>query len=158
MSNQTRMQPLVEFEVEDREPGASNRASGAGLGKILKSPAARVVVIIVCIGAVVFGVTRLIGGVAGPSESWPRVRIMHAETGQLRWLQTGPSATMPEGYYPIEYCFENQCGPDGGTPVILNSRLGNQDPTTCPKCGARVSPHNPRPEGYESTIPADWSR
>ncbi|TVQ31573.1 MAG: DUF1206 domain-containing protein [Phycisphaeraceae bacterium] len=149
---------MVEFEVEGREPGPSKRSSGAGLGKILKSPAARVVVIIVCIAAVGFGLTQLIGGVAGPSNNWPRVRIMHVDTGQLRWLQTGPNATMPDGYHPVEYCFQNQCGPEGGTPVILNEYIGKPEQTNCSKCGARVVGHNPRPKEYEGVIPTDWRR
>lgn len=84
------------------------------------------------------------------------VRYMHIDTQEMRWYKIGQRP--PEGFYPVEYCFNNQCGPDGGTPVILNAYVGRPGPTKCPKCDAPVTAHNPRPDGYETTIPADWSR
>lgn len=81
-------------------------------------------------------------------------RVMNPETRQMRWVAIGKQP--PEGFYPVEYCFENECGPAGGTPVVLNGNLGRpNEPTVCPVCGAPVVAHNPRPEEYAETVPKD---
>ncbi|MHC4233995.1 MAG: hypothetical protein ACYSUQ_02665 [Planctomycetota bacterium] len=51
--------------------------------------------------------------------------------------------------YPTEVCYWNQCGQKGGTRVILNQWLDQEDPTYCPVCGQVVRPHNPAPPGWK---------
>jgi len=112
------------------------------------------------IGAALF---QFVGVMQADDAQWPRVRVMDPETGHLRWQRVGTGEfpyrnpkTGERSMYPVEYCFENQCGPDGGTPVVLNDYLDKEGPTICPTCGAEVVAHNPRPKGYERAIPADW--
>jgi hypothetical protein len=69
------------------------------------------------------------------TEDWPPYPHNNPKTGR---------ATL----YPTEWCFMRECGKGGGTPVILNVWRGKPDePTYCPKCGALVRFHNPRPQG-----------
>ncbi|MFQ5489770.1 MAG: hypothetical protein ACE5GE_03515 [Phycisphaerae bacterium] len=66
--------------------------------------------------------------------------------------------TGEETLWPAEMCFWNECGPAGGTPVLLNTyrlRTEGKDPnkakpTECPKCGHITTGHNPRPPAEES--------
>ena len=82
------------------------------------------------------------------------VRVMNPDTRQLRWIAVGKNP--PDGFHYVEYCFNNECGPAGGTPVVLNGLLGRPDvPTVCPVCGDRVVAHNPRPEEFEGVTPKD---
>jgi len=120
---------------------------------------------LVLFGAIVlFAVGRMGDVVAENQPQWPRLRVMDAETGDLRWKRVSPGADFPyinpktgqRSMYPVEYCFHNQCGPEGGTPVILNSHLGKEGPTQCPRCGEKVVAHNPRPPEYEGVKPDDW--
>lgn len=48
--------------------------------------------------------------------------------------------------YPAEACYWYDCGKvQNGTWVVLNSTLGKQGPTLCPKCDHVVTGHNPLP-------------
>ncbi|UCG17562.1 MAG: hypothetical protein JSV19_05930 [Phycisphaerales bacterium] len=47
--------------------------------------------------------------------------------------------------YPVEWCYNGECLAKGGTPVILNTQLGKEEPTYCPVCGHIVRFHNPGP-------------
>lgn len=139
--------------------GASRSRSGGGGGGIreaLQSGAGKTVVGILVVVLLAFAAVRIMGVVKSGAQLRAGVPYVHVETGQTRFYKVG--VRPDEGFYPAEYCFRNSCGPDGGTPVILNAYLGKDGPTTCPKCGAPVVAHNPRPEGYETAIPKDWDR
>jgi len=148
---------LVDEETASVGTKRDSRGSGGGGGGVrdaLNTTTAKVFAIVALVAVGAFFVQRFLGVVESNSLIRPQARYMHAETGQMRWYRVGQDAA--EGYHPVEYCFNNTCGPDGGTPVILNAYLGEEGPTTCPKCGARVVGHNPRPEEYVGVKPADW--
>lgn len=100
-------------------------------------------------------------GAGGPD--WPRIRVMDPDTGDLRWVEVRPGRTLPyrnpktgtDSMYPVEYCFDNQCGGLGGTPNVLNVFLGIDGPTSCRVCGHTIVGHNPRPPEFNGVTPAD---
>lgn len=138
----------VPQKTRSREPGLSWHE------KIVASTPGKIVFALVVVVVIGFGIFRLIGLANSNAPVYLDVRYMNPTTHAMKWGKVGQK--MPDGFYPVEYCFENTCGPEGGTPVVLNLYLGDNSPTFCPKCGAEVSSHNPRPEEYNSTTPADW--
>ncbi len=176
MTPTTRFQPLIEIEAEDvaapsrggsrhsaHSGGGSaggHRAGSEGLKQRLKrfarSGAGKSGAVILFLVVVGFAGWRAMGFFGGESNDWQRYRYMNPDTGELTWVYVGGNA--PAGFHPVEYCFQNQCGPAGGTPVVLNVYMGKHERTLCPKCGARVVGHNPRPDEYASAIPIDQQR
>lgn len=150
------------------KPSRGEEKVGASLSERLRhaasTPAGRIVFALIVLAALAFGGYRILSAVGSGGADWPRIRVMDPETGDLRWQAVRPGETMPylnprtgeRSMYIVEYCFDNTCGPTGGTPVVLNNYLGIDAPTKCPSCGATVTPHNPRPEAYAATPPADW--
>ena len=85
-------------------------------------------------------------------------QVMCSETGDLfpEELQPGlgpyPHKNPKTGkntLYPIEWCFNGECGKKGGTPVILNTQVKQKEPSYCPKCGYVVRFHNAPPAARE---------
>lgn len=182
MSRTTKQPPLVEMQsppartartsgyvggagsLIDDEPASPAKKLATGpslrerLAEFASSGAGKMGLAAACLLLIAFGVWRLMSEAGNPPLDVPRVRIMNAETGEMGWYKTNPRKPppMPAGFHPVEYCFHNACGPAGGTPVILNSYVRKAGDTKCPKCGELVVGHNPRPAGYEATMPADW--
>lgn len=100
------------------------------------------------------------GGVARAANTRT---LMDAETGVLVQVEIQPDwgpfphvnpQTGQRTLYPVEWCFNGECGKAGGTPVILNALRGKpNEPTVCPRCGARVRMHNPRTGEAASASP-----
>lgn len=147
---------LVDEETASAGSPRSSRGGGGGFRAALQSTGAKTVAGIVVLLIVIFAGVRIMGVVRSSAPQRAGVAYVHVDTGETRFYPVGEKP--PEGFHPAEYCFQNTCGPDGGTAVILNAYLGKEGPTYCPKCGAEVVAHNPRPEGYETAIPADWER
>lgn len=158
MSTGMKLGSLVDEETATvgRERAPRSGGGGGGLRAALNSSGAKVVVSVAVVVILAFAGMRILGVARSNALIRGDIRYMHAESGELRWYKVGQPPA--EGFHPVEYCFQNTCGPDGGTPVILNGYLGVSGPTQCPKCGARVVGHNPRPEGYEEARPKDWDR
>lgn len=160
----SRMPSLLDEHTAADNGADTKKKSSSGLSGFFASPAGRVALGAFFVLAIGFGMFRMLGAVGGEAVVWPEVRIMDPETGDLRWITAKPGEFMPylnpktgeRSMYPVEYCFENECGPAGGTPVVLNIVRGLDGETKCPRCGARVVSHNPRPEEYMTAIPADW--
>ncbi len=160
----SRMPSLLDDETAGATGVESKKESSGGLSGFLASTTGRVLLGAFFVLAIGFGVFRMLGAVGGDSVVWPEVRIMDPETGDLRWIKAKPGEFMPflnpktgeRSMYPAEYCFYNECGPAGGTPVVLNIVRGIEGETDCPRCGEGVVSHNPRPEGYMTAIPSDW--
>ena len=114
----------------------------------------RTLVGIVALVLVVLAARSLWNAVREPKVPADSRTLMDLETGDLFEVSVDALA---EGYpytnpktgektlYPTEVCYANECGNIGGTHVILNELLGKKGPTFCPRCGALVRPHNPRP-------------
>jgi hypothetical protein len=147
---------LIDDDTASAGASQSRAGGGGGIREALSSGAGKTVVGIVVVILLAFAAVRIMGVVKSGAPLRAGVPYVHVETGQTRFYKVGVQPA--EGYYPAEYCFQNTCGPDGGTPVILNAYLDKPGPTTCPKCGAPVVAHNPRPEGYETARPKDWDR
>jgi hypothetical protein len=49
--------------------------------------------------------------------------------------------------WPAEMCYWNECRDRGGTPVLMNTYRGDEEPTHCPVCGRIVRFRNPVPPG-----------
>ncbi|MCB9851379.1 MAG: hypothetical protein H6817_11820, partial [Phycisphaerales bacterium] len=73
--------------------------------------------------------------------------LMDINTGDLFDFEVSPDwgpyphknpKTGTETLYPIEWCYNRECGSKGGTAVILNGWLGKKEPTYCPVCGSLV--------------------
>jgi hypothetical protein len=146
-------------DEETASAGAAKGARGGGGGGLraaMQTTGAKTVAGIVVLLVVIFAGVRIFGVVQSNAPVRAGIPYVHVDTGETRFFKVGQRA--PDGFYPAEYCFQNTCGPDGGTAVILNAYLDKEGPTYCPKCGAEVVAHNPRPEGYEDAIPADWDR
>lgn len=159
MSHPTKLAPLVDFDAEEApargRAGARAKAPAESRWRQwLNSNGGRAAIGLGFVLIIAFAVWRTWSAARDAQPQWPRVRLMNAETGELRWFRTGEGKKLPVGYHPIEYCFQNECGPAGGTPVVLNVYLGKKDPTHCPKCGALVVGHNPRPPEYVGVLPA----
>jgi hypothetical protein len=122
--------------------------------RMLASPAGRIGFAVIIAGLIGFAIFRMVGVARSNAPQYDRVRYMTPTTQGMAWGRVGQK--MPEGFYPVEYCFANTCGPEGGTPVVLNIYLGDRTPTTCTECGAEVVSHNPRPEQFVGIKPADW--
>ncbi|HRX87350.1 MAG TPA: hypothetical protein P5572_20175 [Phycisphaerae bacterium] len=109
---------------------------------------------IVLLGYVAYKVSGVIGEPEYVAKANSRT-LMDIDTGKLYHFELtedwGPYPhknpdTGKDTLYPIEWCYNNECGKAGGTPVILNVWRGKpNEPTYCPKCGALVRFHNPRP-------------
>lgn len=146
----------------------SASASGTPLMERIRNaaltPAGRAVLVVVVLGALAFGGYRMYSAIGSGGAAWPRIRVMDPATGDMRWQEVRPGESMPyvnprtgeRSMYIVEYCFDNECGPAGGTPVVLNNFLGVDGPMVCPRCGATVTPHNPRPAEYAGVQPSDW--
>lgn len=161
MSTEMKMRPLVEIESEaDSSSGGSGGGSGGpGSWERLKSsPVGKVLLGLFVLAAIGLFAFQFVDFYEDTRADFPQVRIMNPETGELRWFRTDHNKPLPDNFYYVEYCFDNECGPKGGTPVVLNGYLGIDDPTKCPECGSTVVGHNPRPPEYEGVEPADWSR
>jgi len=157
MSTGMKLGSLIDEETASAGTTRSSRGGGGGgFRDALQSSGAKTVAGIVVLLIVIFAGVRVMGVVRSSAPQRAGVAYVHVDTGETRFIPVGRPA--PEGFHPAEYCFRNTCGPDGGTAVILNSYLGKEGQTYCPKCGAEVVAHNPRPEGYETTTPADWER
>lgn len=170
MSHLTKLPPLVEMDAPEaaqrgrgaKRPGAPAATAQQGpsirerLSAMFASGGAKVGLVVVCVAVIGFGAWRALQEASGPPPQWPKVRVMNPETGEKRWFYTAPGAQLPAGFHPVEYCFQNACGPAGGTPVVLNLYLGKEEPTSCPKCGATVVGLNPRPPEHLEDLPADW--
>lgn len=159
MSHPTKLAPLVEFDAEPAPSRGRAAKSSGGARKWsvkawLDSTAGKITVAIGVLLVAVFVTWRTLSFAGVGEGSWQQIRLMNPQTGEMRWLRVG-AKTMPDGFYPVEYCFDNECGPAGGTPVVLNVYLGSKEPTHCPKCGALVEAHNRRPPEYANTIPKD---
>ena len=154
--------------LEEKSPaGGAKQSDGGGLRDTINELASgvggKVLLALLAIGMVVFLVTRLQGALGPAPETMApgQIRIMNPMTGQLRWYEVTIGGTMPQGFYPVEYCWANHDG--DGVPVILNSSLyGIDDPrrgeaTTCPCCPARVVGHNPKPEEFIGQTPSDYT-
>ncbi|MFG0258150.1 MAG: DUF1206 domain-containing protein [Phycisphaerales bacterium JB043] len=147
---------LDEETTASSSSGRSHASDISWHDRIIASPAGRVGFGIVVVGLIGFAIFRLIGVANSNAPIYLDVRYMNPDTQEMAWGKVGQR--MPAGFHPVEYCFQNTCGPEGGTPVVLNAYLGNPNtPTTCPKCGAPVVSHNPRPDEYLTAIPADWN-
>ncbi len=160
----SRMPSLLDEETAGPTGAQPKKESSGGRSGFLASPTGRVVLGAFFVLAIGFGVFRILGAVGGDAAEWPEVRIMDPETGDLCWITAKPGEYMPflnpktgeRSMYPAEYCFNNECGPAGGTPVVLNIVRGIEGETRCPRCGDPVKSHNPRPDEYMTAIPADW--
>lgn len=166
------MPSLLTDERADQETASSRKRGGRGriatardsLNRLARSKAGVSAGLVLCVAVVAFALARVGGVVADDQPQWPRIRVMDKQTGDLRWKRVAPQAEFPyrnpktgeRSMYPVEYCFYNECGPAGGTPVILNDYLGKEGPTTCPRCGEEVHAHNPRPSEYVGVKPDDW--
>lgn len=159
MPSQMQMRPLVELEADADSSAGDGGSGGPGLWERLKSsPLGKVLLGLFIAGAIGLFVFQFVDFYEESQADFPQIRVMNPETGELRWFTTAHGKPLPEGFYFVEYCFDKTCGPDGGTPVVLNSYRGLEGPTKCPKCGSEVVGHNPRPPEYEGVEPADWSR
>ena len=162
----SRMPSLI--DETDEAPSGASRGGGASLSERVRhffaTPAGKATLGALVLGALAFGGYRFFGAVGSGGAEWPRIRVMDPETRDLRWQEVKPGERMPyvnpktgeRTMYVVEYCFDNACGPNGGTPVVLNNYLNIDEPTTCPECSAEVRPHNPRPQQYANAQPADW--
>ncbi len=52
--------------------------------------------------------------------------------------------------WPAEMCYWDECGPKGGTAVLMNTFKDEKEPTHCPVCGHLVRFRNPKPPNYGS--------
>jgi len=164
MAPQTQQMPSLMETVESPDPSGSggdgdgkgpkrsfreslSNAFGGSLGKVLLG--------LIVVGGIGFAIFRGAEFSQQSAPNYPVFRMMSPETGELRWVEWRPNKPTPEGFHPVEYCFENACGPAGGTPVILNSYLDIEGQTYCPVCGAEVYGHNGRPEEYIGVTPKD---
>lgn len=160
------MKSLLDLEEGGSAPESSGGGAkqsrskdGAGwrerLDKAMSSGAGRAALVVILLAGIGFGGWSVMGFVEEGRPDLPKKRLMNPETGELRWYYAAPGKPLPEGFLPVEYCFQNQCGPAGGTPVVLNSYRGTDGLTTCPECGARVTVHNAIPPEYKDVTPAD---
>jgi len=112
---------------------------------------------LVFIGSIVVGVVliisvyRTLGGEEVPANTR---KLMCSETGALFAVEVKPGMgpyphknpkTDRDTLYPVELCYNGPCLEKDGTPVILNTWLGQEEPTYCPVCGHIVRAHNPGP-------------
>lgn len=161
------MRSLTEGLEDSASSSAAETSGGAGwretVNNMLSGVGGKVILAVVAIAMLAFLFTR-INAATGPAEGTaiakPQVRIMNPATGDLAWHEIKIGATMQEGYYPVEYCWNNHSG--DGVPVILNSQLypvgdpRRNEPTTCPCCNAPVVGHNPKPEEFLGQNPTDY--
>ncbi len=156
MNEMPKMQSLLDAEPDGGDIASSGHSSKGSKRPFKETPLAQGLVVLFFLVAVGFGVWGALRGLGGTGDVYPRIRIMNSNTGELAWHRLDQQNTLlPEGFHLVEYCFEKQCGPDGGTPVVLNTYLHIPEMTYCPKCGSEVYSHNPRPPQYEATKPKD---
>jgi|GEM_PF-2633823 len=152
--------------LESDAKAAPRSDSGGGfrdkLNELASGPAGMIllVVIVLAIGWFVFSRLQTATGPAPGTVMDPRVRIMNPLTGDMDWYVVRLGSKMPEGFHPVEYCWEDH--PDDlAVPVVLNTRLFPPDdprrdePTICPCGDDVVVPRNPKPEEFLGLQPKD---
>jgi len=109
---------------------------------------------IVALVLLVFAVRAVWNTVGEPDVPANTRTMMDVNTGELFEMPVtedwGPyphknPKTGEMTLYPTEVCYANECLEAGGTHVIMNTLLGKEEPTFCPRCGALVQFHNPGP-------------
>ncbi len=101
------------------------------------------------------------GAISGDDVAKAANTITHicAETGETFDIELKPDMpgvprpnpkTGRNTLYPAEICYWNECGPKGGTPVLMNTYAGREEPTYCPVCGHIVRFRNPRPPSSQA--------
>jgi hypothetical protein len=132
-----------------------NAAASGPLGKIA------LVVIVVIIGWFVFSRFQSATGPTPGTFMEARTRIMNPITGEMDWYVVRAGATVPEGFYPVVYCWEDH-PEDLAVPVVLNTSIfpagdpRRDEPTICPCGDAVVVPRNPKPEEFFGLQPRDY--
>ncbi len=173
MNGNLRLEPLSADLVDEYGSGPGGKNSGKGgpglrdrLADALSHGVTRYIALLVMAVVIVGGGWRFWKAVGPEPQEYPRIRVKDSQNGSMHWVQLRPDKRMPyrnprtgeNTLYPVEYCFDNTCGPAGGTAVILNVYLGSEEATTCPECGASVTGHNPRPEEFVGVTPADQEK
>ena len=154
--------------LEERPKGAPGGASGGPglrdkLNGIASGPLGKAVLVIVALAMVGLLLSRFQSAV-GPDTATvleARSRLMDPLTGKLRWHTVTLGSRAPEGFYPVEYCWNNH-PEDLAVPVVLNRSLfppgdpRRDEATLCPCCAAAVVGRNPKPEEFLGMTPKDY--
>ncbi len=159
------MRSLTDGLEEQTSGGAARKDEGGWrdtLNTALAGVGGKIILLLAAAAVVVFLVMRLQSTVGPPAVTVApnSVRVLNPLTGETRWYEIKIGGTLAEGFYPVEYCWNDHGG--DGVPVILNSQIYSiDDPrrdeaTVCPCCGAAVVGHNPKPEEYLGQTPSDY--
>lgn len=152
--------------LEDSSTPSDAAKSSAGLREklndALAGPVGKIFLVLVALSMVVFFIVRFQGAAGPPPETIvePRVRVLNPLSGEMAWHKVKIGVQVREGFYPVEYCWNDHNG--DGVPVVLNNQLFDlndprrEEPTLCPCCGAVVVPRNPKPEEFLGQTPTDY--